>query len=106
MSIDNIFILKNVSMSPIIAKVAMSTTNPINALVILFFADSTPALSPPERIQVTAPQTSMKKKPSEPTIKRRLIPFGKNVVKNWSDSPPSRDLSVSPTTGFVNFCAR
>ena len=103
MSIDKILIPKKVWISPIIAKTAINTTKPISALVILFFADSTAAFSPPERIQVIAPQTSMKKKPSEPTMRSKLIIFGKNTVKNSSEELVSKDFKVSPTTGFVNF---
>ena len=56
MSIDKISIPKKVSISLTIAKVPISNTKPTIAFVILPFADSRPALSPPDNIQLIAPK--------------------------------------------------
>lgn len=55
------------------AQAAKTIAKPIKALVILFLADSEPALSPPETIHCTPPITSMKKKSRAAITKSNLI---------------------------------
>ena len=81
MSIDKISIPKNVSISLIIAKVENINTRPVKALVILALALSTCALSPPDRIQLTAPQISINKKATTPNTINKPIIFG-NIADN------------------------
>jgi len=87
MSIDKIVIPKKFCKRMTMAKVAKSTTKPTRALVILAFALSSRALSPPDNIQETAPQISMKKKPTTPTTKRSPTTLGRNVFKKVPGPP-------------------
>ncbi len=86
MSISKILISKNVSINFIIANEPINNTKPTKALVIRAFADSTCALSPPDKIQLTAPHRNMKKKASPPKTYNQPTNFGNNCDIN--SEPP------------------
>ena len=89
MSILKISILKNDSIKPMSANDAINRTNPIIALVNLFFAASSDPLSPPESIQETAPHINWKKKNNAPATNKSPTPLGTNFSRNPSALPDS-----------------
>jgi len=91
----------------IIARETKSTTKPTIALVILPRALSSACLSPPEEIQVIAPQTNIKKNIKQPIIKAKATTrgrrFEKKAVPPGSAKKPWR---VGPNIGFpIGLCA-
>jgi hypothetical protein len=82
MSIVKIEMWKTFSSTLTIAKLRKRITNPVTAWVILFRADSTCALSPPEVIHDIAPVTKLKKNSVDPAIKNIVISNGRSRAKN------------------------
>ena len=102
MSIDKMSMPKNASISFTIAKVESNKIRPINALVILDLALSIWALSPPEIIQETAPQSSMKKKATAPKTKIKPMIFGSNSLNKIATSGASNKFCNVPLMrGFL-----
>ncbi len=104
MSISKMFIPKNFSINLMIAYDPIIRIKPINAFVILFFAPSKLALSPPDNIQLTAPHKSMKKKIIDPITNIKPTSLG-IIIPKKVDPPcesPIRLLKIEdPKTGFV-----
>ena len=107
MSSISIFTPKKLSINLIIAKAVKSITKPIMALVIFPRAPSKACLSPPEEIQVIAPQINMKKKIKEPIMKAKIATRGRRFEKKEVPVLSAKNaLRVGPKTGFpIGFCA-